>query len=339
MNTYRPKNILVTGGAGFIGSNFIKHLLSNYSDIQIINLDKLTYAANLNNLKTCSDKVNYSFFCGDILDGALVSNLLAQYKIETIVHFAAETHVDNSIDSPDAFISTNIMGTHSLLKSALDYWRTQFNLDEAHCRFHHISTDEVFGALGQNDAPFNANSPYQPNSPYSASKAASDHLVRAYHKTYQLPMTISNCSNNYGLHQHSEKLIPKIVQACMNWLPIPIYGDGSNIRDWLHVNDHCRAIDSILRRGEVGECFLIGGDNELNNLSLAEMICDLMDSLFPREKSHRTLISFVQDRPGHDWRYAIDASKIHTQLNWKPEIKMEDGLKALIRANSPCFSL
>lgn len=332
MNMFKPKNILVTGGAGFIGSHFIDYMLTNYSAIKIINLDKLTYAANLNNLKNCANNSRYYFQQGDILEQSLVENLLATYEIDTIVHFAAETHVDNSIAFPDAFVKTNILGTHSLLNAALNYWRKKFDLDKNECRFHHISTDEVFGALAENEPAFTKNSQFRPNSPYSASKASSDHLVRAYYKTYQLPVTVSNCSNNYGLNQHPEKFIPKIMQSCFHWQPIPIYGSGSNIRDWLHVQDHCHAIDKILHCTQVGENFLIGGNSELTNLTLANRICDLMDEFSPKKMPHKELLTFVPDRLGHDWRYSIDNTETQEKLDWKPEIGIDEGLKELIHA-------
>jgi len=325
---YQPKTLLVTGGAGFIGSHFILYWLARYPTTRVINLDKLTYASNAEVLLPLQEQENYRFMQGDIGDEAMVSALLQEEAVDTIVHFAAESHVDRSIAGPDIFIQSNIVGTHNLLKCALAYWRNQ-NWGQDACRFHHISTDEVYGSLQHDDAPFTESSPYQPNSPYSASKAASDHVVRAYRETYQLPTTLSNCSNNYGPHQHAEKLIPTVIAALQKRQPIPVYGDGSNIRDWLYVEDHCQAIDVILHKGQVGQCYNVGGECEISNLSLVKHLCQHYDQMMGTTQSEQ-LIEFVTDRPGHDWRYAIDISKIGTQLVWRPQTVLSKGLERTI---------
>lgn len=329
MTTYQPKSMLVTGGAGFIGCNFIRHLLANEPDISIINLDKLTYAGNDDNLKNLPNGQHH-FIRGDITDKKLVQHVLQHHHIDTIVHFAAESHVDRSISGPQAFVDTNVLGTFVLLDAARYHW---FEVDEIKadaCRFYHISTDEVYGSLQQDDKPFTEKHPYRPNSPYSASKAASDHLVNAYHATYGLPTIISNCSNNFGPHQHAEKFIPTVILGCINWQPIPIYGQGKNIRDWLYVEDHCKGIMEVLKRGKLGEHYNIGGNNEWENLELARYICKIMDKLHPRHESHLSLLQFVTDRPGHDFRYAIDASKIRKELNWTPQEDFEKGMEKTI---------
>jgi dTDP-glucose 4,6-dehydratase len=327
---YQPKNMLVTGGAGFIGANFIRHILSTYDDIHVVNYDKLSYAGNLDNLKNLSNEKHYHFVQGDICDTKLVAKTLRDFSIDTIIHFAAESHVDRSISGPADFIQTNIVGTFTLLEAARHYWLEEKHWNKMQCRFHHISTDEVFGTLGKEDPAFTETTPYAPNSPYSASKASSDHLVRAYHHTYKLPTTITNCSNNYGPYQHPEKFIPTVIRSCKEWKSIPVYGDGSNIRDWLHVQDHCEAIDLVIREGKLGESYNVGGNNEKTNLEVVNTICELMDEQFPREKSYKTLISFVEDRKGHDWRYAIDDHKIATELKWKAKLPFLKGLKNLI---------
>jgi len=326
--TYQPKLVLITGGAGFIGSKFIVYWLKHYSDSVIVNLDKLTYAANLDHLTSLADLPNYHFVRGDIIDTALVDQLLHEHHIDTIVHFAAESHVDRSISEPEAFINTNVIGTHSLLKAALSYWE-KYQLDPARCRFHHISTDEVYGTLAATTPAFTEQSPYQPNSPYSASKAASDHIVRAYHHTYGLPATISNCSNNYGPHQHAEKLIPTVIRSLQQCQAIPVYGDGSNIRDWLYVDDHCQAIDCILHHGEVGQVYNVGGECEISNLGLVRKLCQLYDQKTGKKDSEQ-MISFVTDRPGHDRRYAIDIQRIKQTLHWQPLIRLNQGLDKTI---------
>lgn len=327
---YQPRNMLVTGGAGFIGANFIRYLQATDPNISIYNLDALTYAGSLKNLEHLPYPERHTFVHGDICDAELVKDILQKYHIDTIVHFAAESHVDRSIQGPAPFVHTNVIGTFTLLEAAKNYWFTQNSLDSSACRFHHVSTDEVYGTLTQTDPAFTETTPYAPNSPYSASKAGSDHLVRAYFHTYHLPVTMSNCSNNYGPYQHSEKLIPTIIRACQNQQPIPIYGDGSNVRDWLYVEDHCRGIDAIVKRGQLGETYNIGGSNELNNLTVAQSICHMMDRLFPKSKPHHHLIQFVTDRPGHDWRYAIDSHKIMQKLNWQPLQTFEEGLEKTV---------
>jgi dTDP-glucose 4,6-dehydratase len=328
---YQPRNILITGGAGFIGSNFIRYLLAADSAATLYNFDALTYAGSLNNLENLPDASRHHFIQGDICNRELISDILQRYTIDTIIHFAAESHVDRSIRGPAPFIQTNVVGTFTLLEAARHYWQLQKNWDPTQCRFHHISTDEVYGSLTATDPAFTEQTAYAPNSPYSASKAGSDHLVRAYFHTYQLPVTVSNCSNNYGPYQHPEKLIPTIIRACQDGQTIPIYGDGSNIRDWLYVEDHCSGIYQIIQRGKVGETYNIGGNNEISNLELAKTICDLMDDLAPKARPHQKLIQFVPDRPGHDWRYAIDIQKIKQELNWQPEVSFLEGLKRTMR--------
>lgn len=328
---YQPKNILVTGGAGFIGSNHIRYLLSNYNNINVINFDKLTYAGNLDNLKDLPNEKNYKLVQGDICDAELVAKTLREHDIDTIIHFAAESHVDRSISGPGEFIRTNVVGTYTLLEAARQYWLAEKKLSMEQCRFHHVSTDEVFGTLCPNAPAFTENTPYAPNSPYSASKAGSDHIAHAYFHTYGLPITMSNCSNNYGPYQHAEKLIPTIIRSCKNWQPIPIYGNGSNIRDWLHVEDHCVAIDEIIKHGVVGESYNVGSDNEKTNLEVTYAICDLFDKIKPQKKSYRELITFVKDRPGHDWRYAINYNKLNQTIGWSAQINFEQSLEKLIR--------
>ncbi len=330
MNDYHPKNLLVTGGAGFIGSQYIHYLMEKHPQLKVVNLDCLTYAADEKNLRGLDSNPNYGFVNGDICDGDLVAKLLRDHNIDTIVHFAAESHVDRSISGPGEFIKTNIEGTYQLLEQARHHWLNDLKLDGSSCRFHHISTDEVYGSLEPNDPAFTEETPYRPNSPYSASKASSDHLVRAYHETYGLPMTLSNCSNNYGPHQHTEKLIPTIINACENQKTIPIYGDGSNVRDWLYVTDHCRAIHRVVTKGVLGNTYNVGGHGELSNLILAKQICQLFDERNPKAAPHDALIAFVTDRPGHDWRYAIDNTKIKS-LGWKAATSLKQGLEATIQ--------
>ncbi len=324
------KTILVTGGAGFIGSNFVPYFAQKYPDYHIINLDKLTYAGNLDNLREVADAANYTFVQGDICDRALVEKLFAEYDIKGVVHFAAESHVDNSITGPKAFIETNILGTFTLLDVARNHWLTAPNEVKAgyeDARFHHISTDEVYGTLGD-EGYFYETTPYAPNSPYSASKASSDMLVRAYYHTYGLNVTVSNCSNNYGPKQHPEKLIPKIISNALSGKNIPIYGDGKNVRDWLYVLDHCKAIDLIFHHGRAGQTYNIGGHNEKNNLEIVDAICTILDKTMPRadKSSYKDLIVFVKDRPGHDKRYAIDATKLTTELGWKADENFASGI-------------
>ena len=324
------KTILVTGGAGFIGSNFVPYFCAKYPEYKVINLDKLTYAGNLNNLKECESMPNYTFVQGDICDENLVEKLFAENDIRGVIHFAAESHVDNSIKGPRAFINTNIVGTFNLLESARKHWMEAPNKVKSgyeNCRFHHISTDEVYGTLGD-DGMFTETTPYAPNSPYSASKASSDFLVRAYHHTFGMNVTTSNCSNNYGPKQHHEKLIPHIIKQALAEQPLPIYGKGLNIRDWLYVLDHCKAIDLIYHKGKTGETYNVGGHNERNNITIVKTICAILDEKRPRQngKKYEELITFVQDRAGHDFRYAIDATKLETELGWKAEETFDTGI-------------
>jgi dTDP-glucose 4,6-dehydratase len=334
--SFAAKNMLVTGGAGFIGCNFVRHMLAHDRNVRVITLDLLTYAGSPDNLKDLPDASRHAFVQGDICNRGLIDALLREHKIDTIVHFAAESHVDNSISGPEIFVRTNVTGTFTLLDSAREFWLEEKNLDARKCRFHHISTDEVYGALGKGDPAFSERTPYAPNSPYSASKAGSDHLARAYFHTYGLPVTTTNCSNNYGPFQHSEKLIPTIIRNCVNGAPIPVYGDGSNIRDWLYVEDHCRGIEAAIRRGRPGETYNLGGINEWANIDIVKCICALMDefSADGRHRSqiarHDSLISFVADRPGHDWRYAIDAAKAINELGWRPEETFESGIRKTV---------
>lgn len=318
--TTLPKNMLVTGAAGFIGCNFVQYMLAKYNDLKIISFDKLTYAGDLKSLENLPNEKNHSFVQGDICDAKLLDEVLQKHQVNIIVHFAAESHVDRSITGPKEFVQTNVMGTFTLLEAARKYG----------IRFHHISTDEVYGSLNPQDPAFCETTPYAPNSPYSASKAASDHFVRAYFHTYKLPVTTSNCSNNYGPYQHSEKLIPTIIRCCLENKPIPIYGNGQNIRDWLYVEDHVAAIDLILNKGTIGEVYNVGGKNEHTNLSLTKAICAILDELKPSSKKYESLISFVTDRAGHDQRYAIDNSKIQTELGFVPKYDLADGLRKTI---------
>ena len=322
------KNVLITGGAGFIGSNFIFYFLEKYKNIKVVNLDKLTYAGELSNVKTLETNNNYTFIKGDICDTELVNELFTSHQFTDVIHFAAESHVDNSIKHPDAFINTNVYGTFNLLNVAKTHWMdAPFSFKQG-CeanRFHHISTDEVYGTLGPKGL-FTEETPYAPNSPYSASKASSDFIVRSYFHTYGMNVVTTNCSNNYGPKQHDEKLIPTIIRKALNNESIPIYGDGKNIRDWLYVEDHCRGIDLAFQKGKVGETYNIGGKNERDNLYIAHKICDILDELKPKDKPYSKLITFVKDRPGHDFRYAIDASKIETELKWSADENFETGI-------------
>jgi len=328
MIEYHPKRVLVTGGAGFIGCNFVHYLLRTDRQVKVITLDLLTYAGSLDNLQDLPDPQRHIFVKGDISERALVDRLLRDHQIDTIVHFAAESHVDRSIQGPADFVQTNVIGTFTLLEAARDYWLNNTHLasPERAVRFHHISTDEVYGTLRPGDPAFTETTPYAPNSPYSASKAGSDHLVRAYFHTYGLPVTTTNCSNNYGPYQHPEKFIPTVIRACIHQRPIPVYGDGSNIRDWLYVEDHCHGIDAVIRRGAIGETYNIGGGNEWANIDIATTICAIMDKRRPDQAPHKRLLSFVADRPGHDWRYAIDANKMTTLLNWRPAETFATGI-------------
>lgn len=324
--------VLITGGAGFIGSNFILDWLSNSGEA-VINLDKLTYAGNLNNLVALSGDSRHAFVKGDIGDTTLVKGLLATHRPRAVLHFAAESHVDRSIDGPEDFINTNIVGTFRLLESVRAYWTELAPAAKSAFRFLHVSTDEVYGSLGEVDPKFNETTAYAPNSPYSASKAASDHLVRAYFHTYGLPTITTNCSNNYGPFQFPEKLIPLIINNALTGKPLPIYGDGQNVRDWLYVGDHCTAIRSVLERGRVGETYNIGGKNEKTNVAVVAAICETLDDLKPRADrlGYATQITFVKDRPGHDRRYAIDARKIENELGWTPTETFESGLRKTIQ--------
>jgi len=324
--------LLVTGGAGFIGSNFIQLYVNSNPETTIVNLDKLTYAGDLNNLVGGYDKPNYKFVEGDICDTKLLKKLFDQYNFSGVIHFAAESHVDNSIENPDEFIRTNVFGTFNLLDTCYKNWMIcphQTKPGFENHRFHHISTDEVYGSLGETGL-FKETTPYAPNSPYSASKASSDFIVRSYFHTYGLNVVTTNCSNNYGPRQHDEKLIPTIIRKALSGEEIPIYGDGKNIRDWLFVNDHCKGIELVFKNGKTGETYNIGGKNERDNLYIAKTICEILDKTKPSSKSYKNLISFVTDRPGHDFRYAIDASKIESELNWQAEENFESGIKKTI---------
>lgn len=326
------RNVLVTGGAGFIGSNFIHYLHRIEPDCQIINLDALTYAGNLDNLSGLAKK-NYVFTQGDICDLDLVQSIFSRYSVDTVVHFAAESHVDRSILGPMPFVHTNIVGTATLLEVARKKWLNKHCLPIESIRFHHISTDEVFGSLEPDDSPFSETSPYAPNSPYAASKGASDHLVHSYFTTYGLPITITNCSNNYGPYQFPEKLIPLMILNAKIGKPLPVYGDGMQIRDWLYVEDHCQAIHLVLKKGIPGQTYNIGGNNQPSNVEVIKMICRIMDEINPKSPNfpHDSLIEYVADRPGHDRRYAMDISKIQKDLGWQPHESLESGLKKTVR--------
>lgn len=327
------KYILVTGCAGFIGSNFVPYFLEQYPEYYLINLDLLTYAGNLDNLCEVEDNARYTFIQGDICDRSLVESIFEDYTIQGVIHFAAESHVDNSIKNPGVFIETNVNGTFTLIDVAYKTWMEKpFVLKEGYeaCRFHHISTDEVYGTLGATGL-FTENTSYAPNSPYSASKASSDMIVRAYHHTYGMNTVITNCSNNYGPKQHDEKLIPTIIRKALSNQKIPIYGDGKNIRDWLYVLDHCKGIDLVFHEGNSGETYNIGGRNERDNLYIAHKICEILDTLKPKATSYKEQITFVEDRAGHDRRYAIDATKIETKLGWEAEENFESGILKTIQ--------
>ena len=330
--------LLVTGGAGFIGSNFIFYMLEKYKNIKIINLDNLTYAGSVNNLKAVMDDPRHTFVKGDICDRSLIESVFTEYEIEEVIHFAAESHVDNSIKNPTAFVETNVFGTLTLLEAAREYWMDGVNSYKEtykNSRFHHISTDEVYGSLGE-DGFFTEETPYAPNSPYSASKASSDMLVRSYFHTYGMNVVTTNCSNNYGPRQHEEKLIPTIIKKALSQEPIPIYGNGRNVRDWLYVMDHCRAIEKAFLEGQSGETYLVGGHNEKTNIEIAQLICNTLDKLLPIQENelgltnYNQLIQFVQDRPGHDYRYAIDDTKLRKELGFENECDFEKGIKLTI---------
>ncbi len=321
------KRLLVTGGCGFIGSNFVRLALQQLPDCRLVNLDKLTYAGNHENLKDIANDPRYRFVKGDITDGTLLEKLFAEEQIDTVIHFAAESHVDRSITGPAEFIQTNIVGTFTLLEAARKYWLAD-NKDSSQCRFLHVSTDEVYGSLGDTGY-FTEETPYDPRSPYSSSKASSDHLVNAYFHTYGLPILMTNCSNNYGPYHFPEKLIPLILNNALNGKDLPVYGDGKNVRDWLYVVDHCEAILTVVLNGTIGETYNVGGNNEKQNIEIVTTICDLLDQkvgLLPDGEARRTLIRYVTDRPGHDRRYAIDASKIKKELGWSPAVTFEEGI-------------
>lgn len=330
------KTILVTGGAGFIGSNFVPYFLEKHLDYRLVNLDLLTYAGNLENLKECEKSQNYKFIKGDIRNRELVEFIFKEYDVQGVVHFAAESHVDNSIKCPDVFIQTNINGTFTLIDVAYKYWmKSPFNYKEEYkdSRFHHISTDEVYGTLSlDSNELFTEKTPYAPNSPYSASKASSDMIVRSYHETYGLNTVITNCSNNYGPKQHSEKFIPTIIKNALEKKPIPVYGDGKNIRDWLYVLDHCKGIDTVFHNGKSGETYNIGGRNEKTNLEIVNIVTTILDKEKPVTNfSYKDLVVFVEDRAGHDRRYAIDASKIEKELHWKADENFKSGIVKTIQ--------
>ncbi len=327
------RRILITGGAGFIGSNFVRYLLQTEPDVYIINLDILTYAGSLENLKDLPDQNRHTFIQGDICDRSLVDDCLHRYEIDMIVNFAAETHVDRSILDPEPFIQTNIIGTQTLLDAAKRFWLEENNFDNEAVRFHHISTDEVFGTLAPGDPAFSESTPYAPSSPYAATKAASDHLVRAYGHTYGLPITITNCSNNYGPYQFPEKLIPLMTLNALNGLHLPVYGDGKQIRDWLFVEDHCEAIWAVILHGSPGETYTIGGNNQPTNLLVVETISEILDECRPDSPyvPHVSLMTFVSDRPGHDRRYAMDIAKVNRELGWRPHHNLESGLLKTVK--------
>jgi dTDP-glucose 4,6-dehydratase len=323
------KTLLVTGGAGFIGANFVLQAVAN--GLRVVNLDVLTYAGNLDTLESLNGNDKHIFVQGDIGDRSLVAGVLQEHRPDAIVNFAAESHVDRSIDGPAAFVHTNVVGTLGLLETARDYWRSLDGADKEAFRFLHVSTDEVYGSLGENGM-FTETTPYAPNSPYSASKAASDHLVRAFHHTYGLPTLTTNCSNNYGPYQFPEKLIPLVIQKAMAGEPLPVYGDGMNIRDWLFVGDHCSAIRRVLESGRVGETYNVGGNAERTNITVVKTICTLLDAKCPLSdgRKHESLITYVKDRPGHDRRYAIDSSKLQRELGWQPSHTFEKGIEETV---------
>jgi dTDP-glucose 4,6-dehydratase len=328
--------LLVTGGAGFIGANFILQWLQN-NDEGVLNLDALTYAGNPENLRGVEDSEAYQFVHGDITDTELVQQLFQKHQPRAVIHFAAESHVDRSIHGPEAFVHTNVVGTQRLLEAARQHWEQLQGEERETFRFVHVSTDEVYGTLAPDDPPFSETTPYAPNSPYAASKAGSDHLVRAYYHTYGLPVVTTNCSNNYGAYQFPEKLIPLVINNALQGKPLPIYGDGLQVRDWLYVEDHCRAIIKVLENGRQGETYNVGGWNEMANIDIVKTICSLLDELVPRTQNsklktqHSELITYVKDRPGHDRRYAIDASKIEQELGWKPQETFESGIRKTVQ--------
>ena len=325
--------VLVTGGAGFIGSNFIRYVLENYASVSIVNLDLLTYAGSLENLRDLPSQEKYHFIKGDIQDEDLVQNILRDHEIDALVHFAAESHVDRSILGPGAFVQTNIIGTFSLLEAARKVWLKEKKLRDGAVRFHHISTDEVYGSLAPDDPAFEEKTPYAPNSPYAASKASSDHLVRSYAHTYELPITITNCTNNYGPFQFPEKLIPLMILNALDGKDLPIYGDGNQIRDWLYVDDHCEGIWQVLENGRTGESYCIGGNNQPTNLEIVDTLCAILEELQPHisGKPYASLKKFVSDRPGHDRRYAMNIDKIGRELDWQPKHDLKEGMLKTVR--------
>jgi dTDP-glucose 4,6-dehydratase len=327
------KNILVTGGAGFIGANFVPYFIENNLDYHLVNLDLLTYAGNLENVSEVENHPRYNFVQGDICDRNFIEELFQKYQFHDVIHFAAESHVDNSISGPEAFIKTNVLGTFNLLDSARKLWMfapNQYNAGFENSRFHHVSTDEVYGTLGETGL-FEETTPYAPNSPYSASKAGSDMIVRSYFHTYGMNVVTTNCSNNYGPKQHNEKLIPTIIRKAISGENIPIYGDGKNVRDWLYVLDHCKGIELAFKTGKAGETYNIGGRNERNNLYIVDTVCSILNELQPKSNGkYQDQITFVKDRPGHDLRYAIDATKIETELGWRADENFESGIKKTI---------
>jgi dTDP-glucose 4,6-dehydratase len=337
---HTPRNVLVTGGAGFIGSCYVRQLLASDGAEHVVTLDALTYAGRRENLGSANHDARHVFIQGDVCDAPLVRRLLVEHGIDTIVHFAAESHVDRSITGPAAFIATNLVGTFTLLEAAREAWAGR---PANEVRFHHISTDEVFGSLGEADPPFTESTPYAPNSPYSASKAGSDHLVRSYHHTYALPVTGTNCSNNYGPYQHPEKFIPTVLRNALAQTGIPVYGTGLNVRDWLFVEDHCRAVDLVVRCGRPGEIYLVGGRNEWRNLDIARLLCRLLaEELGTPPERYLALIGLVSDRPGHDFRYAIEPLRIEQELGWQPVETFESGLRKTVRwylANRWCLEV
>lgn len=321
------KNILITGGAGFIGTHVVKHFVHKYPDYAIYNLDSLTYAGNLENLKSLKGKDNYKFLKGDICDISFIKQVFKSYQIDSVIHLAAESHVDRSIEDPLLFVKTNVLGTATLLHVAKENWKNNFEKK----LFYHVSTDEVFGSLPLDKSYFNEETPYDPKSPYSASKASSDHLVRSWYNTFSLPVVLSNCSNNYGPYQFPEKLIPLFINNILNYKELPVYGKGLNVRDWLYVEDHAKAIDKIFHLGKIGETYNVGGHNEWRNIDLIKLLCELMDKKLVRKKREsEKLITYVTDRLGHDLRYAIDSTKLSKTLNWEPSLQFEEGLSKTI---------
>lgn len=326
----KPRRLIVTGGAGFIGANFVHYWCQKYPGDRVVVLDALTYAGNRQTLAVLDDHPNFRFVKGDICDRPIIDALLQEEAIDTLVHFAAESHVDRSILGPDAFVRTNVVGSFTLLEAFRQHWQAADRPTDY--RFHHVSTDEVYGSLSPTDPAFSETTAYTPNSPYSASKAGSDHLVRAYHHTYGMPTTITNCSNNYGQYHFPEKLIPLMAINILMGKPLPVYGDGQNIRDWLYVGDHCSAIDTVLHLGTVGETYNVGGNNEVKNIDLVHMLCDLMNELAPNlpVRPAQELITYVKDRPGHDRRYAINSTKLQTELGWTPSVTVQQGLRLTV---------